>query len=320
MTKPIFVNRTDFVGFFLNALDNPEYIWDTVFKCSISDYSRTILVLLGIFKSQIDPKKLFESFSKYYEFENDQIKLSNNFNSALKELDGSFIYIGNLCPWDKNITIAYSNPSVKDYISTQIIQDDFLLANLCDYLNEIDQIKSIWNIFKNYSLQCDIIKYPKFCDAYFIAIEKYTKKFDEIDSLDELKNLTIHMLSVSKQLNSENYTKFTESLLNKILNNIYNVNFEYIISIIKALKEQEYTYIQTWNNFRTEIKYLLQSQEYTYISDFTKIVEFCELTSTNLDPDKITSLTSHLEEIIENEIIIETNPDSSELKIFMYDL
>ncbi|MDY0236909.1 MAG: hypothetical protein RBR71_12860 [Gudongella sp.] len=130
-----------FYDTFINNLNNPSKIWEFAFKNHISQESRNLLILLISLPFRVDIKIL----KKIYDFYNKEKSTLYNrefsdrdFKYALKELDGSFIYI------DKE-NVSFKDPSVKDYIEQYIIQNDIEFEILCDTAICFEQCLTLYN-------------------------------------------------------------------------------------------------------------------------------------------------------------------------------
>ncbi|WP_048145972.1 nSTAND3 domain-containing NTPase [Methanoplanus limicola] len=322
MTDSILVNSSNFVDSFLYNLEYPEKIWSRVFGSCISDYSKTILVLLGIFEGEASINAIFECFKYYYYSEDDLIKLKEAFNNSLKELDGTFTS-SITYHWDYDKKIRYKNPSVEDFIYNKVYADDFLLERICDCISDVNQIIEIWDIFVSQTQAFNSEDYPRFSNSYFLAIKRIGKKYIESGINDNLATFTIHLLSINGQLKIGNISQYTNDILKMNLNKFKcKRGFYYrdLTSVLKELNGHEDEYKQIYYEMVNEAKIFLQSENYSFITDFTKIVEFYKITGLNLEGTFIEPLKLQLEQIIQEGIIIETDPDSCEIQFFCYDL
>ncbi|MDE4908795.1 restriction endonuclease [Methanogenium marinum] len=321
MTNLTEINRADFVDTFLSVLDNPEEIWNKVYTSSLSDYSRTILVILTILDNNTSKNSVFEYYHEYYHNETDVVKLKREFDLSLKELDGSLITLTKSV-LTGDIKIGYKNPSVEDFMNKKIVESDLLLCHLCNLINGIRELEKIWNVFKNQNKVDQIERYPNFIEQYFEANKRIGNKYIDEKDTAKLDKLTIHLVSVSGQINEEKYIEYTNCLLEILLKEVEVDKFYFrrINPLLSILTENKNIFFSSWNDFVSAIKKRLLSKEFTYLSEYIQIVEFSNATGVEIQGNDWDKLISDLDIFIEGGIEIEINQEDREPRYYEYNL
>ncbi len=321
MTDSTEINQADFINSFLSVLDNPEEIWEKVYASYISDYSRTILVILTILDKNSDQNSVFEYFSKYYDEEKDPVKLQKEFDHSIKELDGSLIILTKSVLTGE-IKIGYKNPSVEDFMNKKIVESDHLLSHLCDFIIDFRTLEKIWNVFKNQKKVDQINRYPNFIEKYFDVNNRIGKKYIDENDTAKLDKLTIHLVSVSGQINEEKYIEYTNCLLEILLKEVEVDKFYFrrINPLLSILTENKNIFSSSWNDFVSAIKKRLLSKEFTYLSEYIQIVEFSNATGVEIQGKDWDKLISDLDLFIEGGIDIEINQEDHEPRYYEYNL
>ena len=319
MTNSIEINRADFVDTFLSVLDNPEEIWEKVYAGALSDYSRTILVILTILDNNTSKNLVFEYYREYYHNETDVVKLQKEFDLSLKELDGSLITLSKSVMTGE-IKIGYKNPSVEDFMNKKIVGNEPLLCSLCNLINEFGELKKLWNVFKNQQKVEQIERYPHFIEKYFDANNRIGKKYIDENDTTSLENLTIHLVSLSGQINEGKYIEYTSYLLEILLKEVEEdkldlTNFNPLLSI---LTENQSIFSTYWDDFVSVFKKYLLSEDYTNLSEYIQIVDFAKTTGIEFEKDELDILTSDLNLFIEKGMVIEIDEETKEVKIYEY--
>ncbi len=321
MTNSKEINRADFVDTFLSVLDNPEKIWKKVYTSFLSDYSRTILVILTILDNNTSKNSVFEYYHEYYHNETDLIKLQKELDHSIKELDGSLITLTKSV-LTGDIKIGYKNPSVEDFMNKKIVESDLLLCHLCNLINGIRELEKIWNVFKNQNKVDQIDRYPNFIEQYFEANKRIGNKYIDENDTASLEKLTVHLVSVSGQINEEKYIEYTSYLLEKLLKEIEEDKFDIdkFKPLLSILTKNQSIFPSYWNDFVSTIKKHLLSKEFTYLSEYIQIVDFAKTTGIEFEDNELDTLVSVLNKFIEGGIDIETDKETKELNICEYNL
>lgn len=134
---------SNYTGYFLKILDNPEKIWEGAFN-KISSHSQYLLYTLSLAYNKIFMDDLEKAFLSIYESEakarNFEVNI-NAFKNALKELEGNFIKI----EYDgKNHIVSFQNPSIKDFLIGVVQQNTKLIEMLLDNIVYFDHF---FNLF-----------------------------------------------------------------------------------------------------------------------------------------------------------------------------
>ncbi len=124
-----------------SALDNPLSIWGHPFNHQITDDARFILFCLASIIGLFDVEHLRKAWVQTVELpesQNTTYKINNRFLHALKQLDGSFVRTQT--EGDKT-AIDFHNPSVRDYVTLQLVQNRELLLHFVErsiYFEQLD--------------------------------------------------------------------------------------------------------------------------------------------------------------------------------------
>lgn len=111
---------------FLEKLDNPAEIWDHAFKNQLTEAARFVLAVLTSLPVEVALRDLEDAFISFYQAqhpEHGRVKLENEFNLALKELDGTFLASRRI----RNVVlIGFQNPSIRDFMSNLLLGGQYL--------------------------------------------------------------------------------------------------------------------------------------------------------------------------------------------------
>jgi len=141
-TQTIASSQTDqYCQLWQNALDHPGKIWEHAFNHQITEDARFILFCLASIVGLFDIEHLRTAWAKAVELPESPItpyKENDRFPRALKQLDGSFVT--SLTTKGKT-AIDFHNPSVRDYVTHQLVQSPGLLRHFVErsaYFEQID--------------------------------------------------------------------------------------------------------------------------------------------------------------------------------------
>lgn len=124
------------------VLDNPSALWSTPYRSHFSDDSRALLVsmfFLSIFASTEDALQAFTRSLSVSSIELDTEPPTSRFRHALKPLEGSMVSIS-------GGSIDFSNPGVRDFLRSVILEDRLLLPTL-KKLDSCEELQSAWDFF-----------------------------------------------------------------------------------------------------------------------------------------------------------------------------
>lgn len=110
------ITHKDYSYFFLQNLGNPEKLWEFAYSTHIGAAARNLLLVLLSFGGKATRDKLREAFGAYHIALSEKYRAStsqDDFITALKELDGSFVSI-------EKHSIQFHNPSIKDYLQLNL--------------------------------------------------------------------------------------------------------------------------------------------------------------------------------------------------------
>ncbi len=143
LTSPSYsrLSSGDFRASVERILENPHQLWERPFREHISEDARALLIATLLFDRVAPLGSLRSSFpriSKAMGLSVPPAQEVYRFNSALKELEGSAIYI-------VNDTIQFSNPGVRDYLQS-VVTNDFLIAPLLTNSETFQEVKACWGL------------------------------------------------------------------------------------------------------------------------------------------------------------------------------
>jgi hypothetical protein len=129
---------------FTDSLEHPTRIWDHAFRFQISEAARHVLLVLATLPNEILLTDLENSFWTFYRFR--QIRFgfptaSEDWNRALKELDGNFITTQRV--GDK-ISVSFHNPSIRDFLEDFLSNSERDVLDLVSGAHFYEQYVNLW--------------------------------------------------------------------------------------------------------------------------------------------------------------------------------
>lgn len=121
-------------------LGDPREIWRHAFREELSQAARDVLLSIQSLSYVVYVDDLEKAFDRLHEL---SMRRTNGrssigaYRSALKELDGAFIAIGN----DR---VEFINPSVRDFMATVIEEDPGMALDVVDAAVRFNQLINIW--------------------------------------------------------------------------------------------------------------------------------------------------------------------------------
>ncbi|MDG0808445.1 nSTAND3 domain-containing NTPase [Cohnella rhizosphaerae] len=131
----------DYFKTFIHHLDNPHRLWQHAFEYQISEVAQRILIVL----STLSPNVLLEDLQfalQTYDSSRHLVSSPSDFRKALHQLEGNFIRVIKV---KEETIIAYSNPSIRDFIENYLAENLHELRPLCESLYFFDQCITLWN-------------------------------------------------------------------------------------------------------------------------------------------------------------------------------
>lgn len=150
----VYINRDqispdDYFENFIDTLKNPHLIWKHAFTQQITTGARILTLstfLMPAGSSLADLKVQYSTFERLY-CELYQIPKPRNFNRYLKEVDGNFIKTFEV---EEDIKIDFHNPSIRDFIASEISEDSDMARCLISSCVAFDQLTTFYNAFPNH--------------------------------------------------------------------------------------------------------------------------------------------------------------------------
>lgn len=145
-----------YVDRFLSSLESPHLIWLDAVENKIKSASRHLLFTLGSLAAGVRNDDLEKAWEAFYLWRGKRYGFScepNEFNHALRELDGNFIAISK-GRGDKREArfVQFHNPSIRDCIEESLKSNQREAEDLCRTASFFEQLSGMWNsVWKNSS-------------------------------------------------------------------------------------------------------------------------------------------------------------------------
>lgn len=137
-------NAKEYIADFRTNLDDPRRIWEHAFRRQISEASQRLVLVLATLPRRVhedDARACFLQFSRHRRKEYGTVTRADDWDEALRELDGSFLASSRA---GRSIALQFHNPSVEDFIKKHLRRSpsdaDDLLASAIFF----DQYASLW--------------------------------------------------------------------------------------------------------------------------------------------------------------------------------
>ena len=133
------LTRGDFRASIESILENPHELWERPFRDHISGDGRALLITLLLFPRSAPLDGLRSCFPRIAEAMGVQVAPAQavyRFNTALKEIEGSALYI-------VNDSVQFSNPGVRDYLQSVVV-DDNLVPSLLAHAETLREVNQCW--------------------------------------------------------------------------------------------------------------------------------------------------------------------------------
>lgn len=138
------IEPANYPAAFIDALNNPNQIWDTAFRTHIDHRCRHLLIAMFFLTEYgVSVPALRSSFDTLHTSMSTAYGLAygpKDFEEALRILEGSFVKIVNI----NGPVVSFINPSLKDYLSIYLL-DTELLIRLVPTAASIDWLLRLWN-------------------------------------------------------------------------------------------------------------------------------------------------------------------------------
>lgn len=165
------IEPANYPAAFVDALNNPNQIWDTAFRTHIDHRCRHLLIAMFFLTEYgVSLPDLRSSFDTLHTSMSTAYGLAygpKDFEEALRILEGSFVKIVNI----NGPFVSFINPSLKDYLSTYLL-DTELLIRLVAMAVSIDWLLRLWNFVHPMGLsESDQARIAKACVCMLEMIE-----------------------------------------------------------------------------------------------------------------------------------------------------
>lgn len=172
MTDPAWladVKPEKYVTTFLTNLDDPHEIWRHAFEQQLSEGACVLLILMATLPRDCfldDVREVFKvSYKAYSEIYHVDTR-PNDFKRVLKELDGNFIRLER--EGDRS-TIAFHNPSVRDFVQNHLLQNDEEIVVLLRGAKFFEQLIWLWTFEREGSRKFTFRRVLRIHASEFIA-------------------------------------------------------------------------------------------------------------------------------------------------------
>jgi hypothetical protein len=129
LTDPAWIGNippADYLAIFLQKLGNPVEIWEHAFRRQLSDPARHLLFVLTTMPTECRIADVEVAFLSFHKTQSAKYRISNtpvDFNSALKELDGTFIATRKV---QEFLLARFQNPSIRDFMQFLLLGGEAL--------------------------------------------------------------------------------------------------------------------------------------------------------------------------------------------------
>lgn len=130
---------------FMQALDNPEKVWQKPFRQHISREARVMLYCMHFSRHEGFPDKgiiaeklqrFFERALAAFEIKSDGSVSENRFEDTLREIKSSFIVL-------QGGKVNFINPSVQDFLARQV-NDERILGQMAQSITSLENAADLW--------------------------------------------------------------------------------------------------------------------------------------------------------------------------------
>lgn len=143
----------------IRSFSNPAEVWKEVYERDMAWYKRIILDTLYTFEDFGGPRleNFYKAFTQRYKYEvskNNRTPSESHYEDIIRSVDGNFVRIYDY--HGQGLKISFANPSLKDYISKRMEEDEFTYESTINsivYYEQIlwhNHIKLNGNLFKHY--------------------------------------------------------------------------------------------------------------------------------------------------------------------------
>lgn len=117
---------SEYPALFLRKLDNPVAIWDHAFRNQLSDKAHHLLFVLTTMPRESLMRNLERAFEAFHLSQCGKFGIARSttdFNTALKELDGTFIATRKI---QESVLVRFQNPSIRDFMQNLLFGGECL--------------------------------------------------------------------------------------------------------------------------------------------------------------------------------------------------
>ena len=130
---------------FIDNLDDPSSIWEHAYSNQISRASRHLLLVLATLPEPALLDDVKDAFWSFYLFRRKNFGFPvepEDFKTALRELDGTFVQTGRK---QRDITVTLHSAAVKDYIEKHLRESQDDVVHLMQSAKFYNQLRFLWH-------------------------------------------------------------------------------------------------------------------------------------------------------------------------------
>lgn len=296
-------------------LDNPKKIWEHAFEQQISKASRNLLLVLNSLPNRTEINKIREAFFSFHKIQMDkynQTQNSNDFENALRELDGSFILISTI-KGKSNCSIEFENPSIQDYINNYIGKNSELIHELCDTSVYFQQNLILWNLFDSlrYQYRLKLEDYSDiftktFIRTYYNDLREYDQWYHYhshwVDGLFDysFEQRLQFLIRLSGTLQNQELDDFISELLQIIISEVKEGkvdrrDLKNLLEKIHSIDDTDYHFSISKMEIYHAIKIVLLSK-LEDLEDFEYLLNILEIFQQELSPEEFEIVKSRFKD------------------------
>ncbi len=325
----------DYLDSFIYRLNNPSAIWSHAFNNQISDHARHLVMSLltcSRFAYLSDCKKVFENLRHYLSNKYNFGMTANEFNTALKEVEGNFISVSLV---NNQQIIHFHNPSIIDYVSYYLSENTEIVQDIISSFTHFDQFINLWNIFTNFEknplLHEDVKDIFMSCLAKHygtdgINLTRYNNIIGKPIYAYSSSSIEIQVI-IALNLELDNYNHSFIQNTKEIVDDYFtNMGIEVIWSRVKQLlidleNKKEELQLNIDNYLIKSVNLL--SENLTQINDYKQLADISKISNVTKDiiDEKIQMIEQDLIAGFEDEVEFHRNDnDVSELQDCLSDI
>ena len=281
------IEPENFRAFIMGIMSNPQEIWHEAFQRQISDYARAVLLALFTFGGKVELHALEPGWSQLSSFEARKYNYPlsrEGFEGALKEIEGSFVTI-------TKGSVEFLNPSVKDFISGEIIARAERLSDLVQTSQRFEQLVTLWRWSRQSEARGPLAIISAASEQFVSAVEaSIGRPYRRVTTFQEYsveQRLDLYpeerlaaLLEMSNDLESDRLLALAPSAVKSILERWDETapDFERTAEILKFMEDDTFgrarldrsLYDSIRNRMLAELTNAYSFRDFVYVDEFLK--------------------------------------------------